>query len=244
MIYAVISDIHSNLSAFHAVLAFLKDHHIDQIICLGDIVGYAASPNECVELVRTGGIKTVVGNHDAGAAGKLDISWFNDYAAAALLWTRRELTGTNRAFLGSLEYVHIQGAAVFSHACVSRPETFRYLISPSDALPDFQEMRAQGYRVCFVGHTHIPGIVMDTGTHTAVSREREITLEPSKRYIVNVGSVGQPRDGDPRACCGIYNDALHLVQLVRLEYDIGKEQEKIRRERLPLFLAERLSRGI
>lgn len=244
MVYAVISDIHSNLSAFQAVLTFLKTQHIDRIISLGDIVGYAGYPNECVELVRDRGITTVLGNHDAGAVETLDISWFTESAAAALLWTQRELTETNRTFLKQLGYTALQDTTVFTHACLSNPEEFRYLVSLNDALADFGEMRAQGYGVCFVGHTHIPGIFVDSGTRTAVVRGREITLQPPNRYVVNVGSVGQPRDRDNRACCCIYNDTLGLVQWVRLGYDIHSEQEKIRQEGLPLFFAERLSLGI
>jgi len=244
MVYAVLSDIHSNLSAFQAVLTFLKTRPIDRIICLGDIVGYAGYPNECIELVRDCGITTIMGNHDAGAVETLDISWFNEPAAAALLWTQQKLAETNRAFLRPLDYTVLQDTTVFTHACLSNPEEFRYLVSPNDALADFGEMRAQGYGVCFVGHTHIPGVFVDSGTRTAVVREREITLQSSNRYVVNVGSVGQPRDRDNRACCCIYNDTLGLVQWVRLEYDIHSEQEKIRQEGLPLLFAERLSRGI
>ena len=244
MRYGILSDIHGNLEALDAVLEALADERIDRYLCLGDIVGYGASPNACLD--RMTGLTTdvIAGNHDHAAIGKLDITTFNQFAAAAALWTRRQLTPEGRRYLAELPYTRQTDELYAVHASPANPEDWTYLTSLWLADEAFDAMPRDS-ALCVLGHTHAPGIFEK---RTAEDRSRQISaatlgLEPECRYIVNVGSVGQPRDGDPRAAYCVFDTGERRLDIKRVSYDVETAQRKIRDAGLPDMLAERLAYG-
>lgn len=244
MRYGVLSDIHGNLEALDAVLGALADERIDRYLCLGDIVGYGADPNACLE--RVSGLTTdvIAGNHDHAAIGRLDIATFNRYAAEAALWTRRQLTPAGRRYLGALPYTWRKDDLFAVHGSPANPEDWIYLTSLWLADEAFDAMPGDTV-LCVLGHTHAPGIFEK---QAAEDRSRQVPaaaleLAPECRYIVNVGSVGQPRDGDPRAAYCVFDSAEKRVEIKRVDYDIETAQRKIRDAGLPEMLAERLEYG-
>jgi len=243
MVYGIISDIHSNLTAFEVALVGLGRERVDRIVCLGDVVGYGAYPNECIEIVREKGILSILGNHEAGIIGILKEGWFSSYARICIEWTKRVLKNKNFMFLKNMQGYIRSGDLHFSHACFSSPEEFRYLLRENDSYYDFAHMEHSGCRINFIGHTHIPGIFERDGQKITFVRENPFRFKDGCWYIVNVGSVGQPRDGDPRVCYCIYNEDNSVVEFKRERYDIASAQLAIRRVMLPEYLADRLSRG-
>jgi diadenosine tetraphosphatase ApaH/serine/threonine PP2A family protein phosphatase len=242
--YGILSDIHGNLEAFEAVLEALSHESIDVYLCLGDIVGYGASPNECLERVWSLTSEVIAGNHDHAATGKLDIVSFNHAAAEAALWTMQRLTRTGRHYLRELPLARRYDHILAVHAAPTHPEQWPYLISLDQAACEFQAF-PEGIRVCVLGHTHTPAIFErddEQDTCRLVPHNR-CPLMATCRYIVNTGSVGQPRDGDPRAAYGVYDTEAMLVEIKRVPYDIQTAQKKIRRAGLPEVLAGRLARG-
>ncbi len=240
MLHAVISDIHGNLEALEAVLSDLEFHRPASLSCLGDFVGYGASPNECIDLLRPRLEAAVVGNHDHAAIGRLRLAGFNNEAAVAARWTDEQLTPANRAWLEGLPFTTEWHGALLVHASPLRPEDWNYVLSASDAEA---EMSACADSLVLVGHSHYPGSFEMNGAKARYSRDAEVRLEPGKRYLVNAGSVGQPRDGDPRTGYLLFDDRERLLRHVRLEYDVGGAMERIRHAGLPAFLAERLRWG-
>lgn len=242
MIYAVISDIHGNLEALLSVWEYIKYRRkkIDKVICLGDIVGYGADPGECIKL--TGAISDVIlaGNHDFAVCEQTSIDNFNDYAKEAVLWSRNTLDEDEIKFLKNLPFTFREENTSFVHSSLYRPESWRYLSGPSDTYVDFQIMEDE---ILFVGHTHVQLLFKDTGENVKILKPGEISLEADKRYIINPGSVGQPRDRDPRAAFMIYDSDKKYIQSLRVEYDIEKAKSKILKAGLPDVLATRLSRG-
>jgi len=250
MRWALFSDIHGNLEALEVVLDAIRKAKVDRMVCLGDLVGYGASPNECVDLVRASGAATIAGNHDHAALGLLDISEFNDHARAAILWTQEAITPSTAEWLREREMVVVEPGLRIAHASPGNPDHWNYILTPIDAdceFPKFDEP------VCFVGHSHVPGLFVlgpaPDGTNFTFSREsmlpanEPVTLPVGQRAIVNVGSVGQPRDRDPRAAWVLYDDATGTVILNRLSYDIEAAQARILDAGLPPFLAYRLGMG-
>jgi len=205
MRYAILSDIHANLEAFRAVLARTAALGTDRVVCLGDVVGYHADPNECVDLARSEGIACIMGNHDSAACGIEEPSGFNLTARQAVYWTREHLTEENRSFLRGLPRVMQIEDLLLCHGSIS--DTNQYLLYDSDAQENFSLMEELPGRprICFFGHTHIKAAY--TLAWPVLSRELadEMHLSNDKRYLVNPGSVGQPRDGDPRAAFLIYD---------------------------------------
>jgi predicted phosphodiesterase len=240
---AVLADIHGNLEAFRAVLARIRDLHVDRMICLGDIVGYNADPNACIDLVRSKGIACVMGNHDAASSGIAEPDNFNVNARQAVLWTRQRLTGENRAFLRELPRSAQIDDMILCHGTID--DTNSYLLYDSDARENFTLMEELPGRpqICFFGHTHIRAAYSMDGPDLARELADEMPLFTSKRYLVNPGSVGQPRDGDPRAAFLIYDATEQAIVFHRVEYDIAACQKKILQAGLPPRLAERLSLG-
>ena len=231
---AVISDIHGNLEALRAVVARGEELGVDEWICLGDIVGYGANPNECLELTRNLCRVILLGNHDEAAMGGGDLSYFNPWAAEAILWTRRALDPSWKMFLRALPLHHETEFATFVHSTPIMPERWDYILDAEDALAN-----ADGFYTpfCFVGHSHRPGIYELPPLHGS----------DQPRWMVNVGSVGQPRDGDPRACMVLIRDedaGREGIELVRVEYDIETARRKILLAGLPEILAERLRVGL
>ena len=244
MRYLVLSDIHSNLAALEAVLA--EAGEVDQVWCLGDIVGYGPDPNECVERIRSLPHLAVVGNHDCGTLGKLDLNDFNVYARRACLWNREQLSAENWEYLDSLDELIVQGDITLVHGSPRSP-IWEYVMSPEAAEVNFAILETP---YCFVGHTHVPQIYLE---ETAVEGEtscREF-LRPEglpvplgkERMIINPGGVGQPRDSDPRAAYLILDMDSRTIYHHRVAYSIEVTQEKMRKAGLPRRLIDRLDYG-
>lgn len=233
---AIISDIHGNLEALSVVLEFIKDNNIDEVFCLGDIVGYGPNPNECIEKISEICSKVVIGNHDHAALGLTSTEYFNDFAKISTYWTSINLTADNKEYLLSLDFKMNSEDYLLVHSTPSEPEMWHYIISEMDAKHEFRQFKQ---KICFIGHSHFPIVFFKTG----YSREQKLKLDQSNKYIVNVGSVGQPRDGNPRTCFCVYNTDSEEIEYVRLDYDINKTREKIVRAGLPVFLADRLLKG-
>jgi diadenosine tetraphosphatase ApaH/serine/threonine PP2A family protein phosphatase len=237
--YGIFGDIHGNYDAFEAVLAEMEKQKVDEVLCLGDIVGYGAEPHRCIQKVREMGCICLAGNHDHAAIGKLDIDFFNLYAREAAVWTRAALEPEDREFLAGLGFVeHLPGFAVV-HGSLHGPEMFNYISTIFDADLSFDALDKP---LLFYGHTHIPLTFFDTKPMT-YTLDAEIPVGDGTRTLVNVGSVGQPRDEDSRACFAIYDDSAGVVRISRVEYDVHKAAQKIIAAGLPEALAIRLEMG-
>jgi len=239
MRYGIFADVHSNLEAWDVVARALSEERIDRYICVGDIVGYGADPEECINRVRSLEPIVVGGNHDWAAVGKTDISYFNPYAREAVLWTQAKLDQEDKDYLSSLGL--IEGVEDFAvvHGTLDEPQEFKYIQDIGSALSSFELLKRS---ILFVGHSHVPFILAKDEEIEYISSS-EAKLSSGKKYVVNVGSVGQPRDGDPRACYAIYDSKAKMLEIKRLEYDIKTAQAKIIDAGLPRILAERLSVG-
>lgn len=238
MRYGVFGDIHSNLDALQAVWAGMEEAGVDGYLCLGDIVGYGAQAKECLDLVRELDPVIVAGNHDWAVAGKLGLEYFNVQAQAAVVWTRRHLADEDIDWLGNLPLTRQVGDVTLAHGTVHRPAAFEYLQTPYDAHRSFQELHT---RTAFVGHSHIPVCFFD-GIPITYSLEQRLELG-DRICIANPGSVGQPRDEDPRASYAIYETDTRVLEIHRVEYDIAKTIGSILRAGLPVLLGERLRIG-
>jgi diadenosine tetraphosphatase ApaH/serine/threonine PP2A family protein phosphatase len=241
--YAVFSDVHANLEGLEAVLADAGRRSPDAYVCLGDIVGYGPDPNECVARVRGLGAAAIAGNHDRGAVGLFDTSAFSPLARAAIEWTARTLTAEHRAFLAALPERLDCPAFLAVHGSPRDPVE-EYILTLPQALAIFVESE---FRVCLVGHTHIPGVFSRSRNGHVRAQDFEpdapVRLAATSRYIVNAGSAGQPRDGDPRAAYLMYDDGRRSVTLHRVEYAVAATQAKIRAHGLPALLSRRLAAG-
>lgn len=230
---AIISDIHSNLEALNSAFEAIDAQHADDIICLGDIVGYGASPNECVSLVRSRCSMILQGNHDAAAVDLSVANQFTLNAQLSAIWTFGTLLPENKDFLRSLPQMKPRGDILFSHASPFEPEEWHYVISEFDTREAFQAFTE---RICFIGHSHIPVIFSELG--------KVYTISELGRFIVNVGSIGQPRDANPNLSFGIFDTEPWSYQNMRVKYDVDAAAEKIRKAGLPRALAERLYQGM
>ena len=238
---ALISDIHSNLEAFQAVMASITRYGVEKVMFLGDIVGYGANPNECIDLLRDTADCNITGNHDSAAVNKTDIRYFNPYAQEAVLWTKDVLTRQNALYLFSLPFTDVLYNLMVVHSTPRHPELWDYVVSFSDAQIGFKNFTQQ---LCFIGHSHHPGIfVQDRAGRISEEEKTTISIREGDRYIINIGSVGQPRDGNPLSSYGLYNTETNEYRLIRVEYNIVQAQQKIIAAGLPRFLAERLSIG-
>ena len=240
MRYGILSDIHSNLEALSIVADALKKEGIDRYLCIGDIVGYASNPFECIQIVKGLGALVVAGNHDWAVAGRLDLGYFTSNAKEALQWTSNALAPQEKEFLSSLKLVHSEENFSLVHGTLDVPQEFYYLNNFDEAERTFFVLEKQ---LCFVGHTHRPGVFVEAEENLFYKPLAKLQLEDKKRYIINVGSVGQPRDGDNRACCVIYDSEDKTVEQKRIAYNFSAAQEKIMKVGLPEFLAQRLSEG-
>ena len=237
---AILSDIHSNGDALGAVLEHTRANGIDSWWCLGDIVGYGAEPNLVVDRVRELGATCVAGNHDWAACGLVSTRLFNRHAAFAAEWTARNTSPENLEWLKSLPLVERRENTLLVHATPSAPEEWNYCMLIEDAL---LEMDAFTEPLCVVGHSHYPGVFEKDGEDIRYTRAPQLRLRPGRQYLVNVGSVGQPRDGDPRAAYATYDTESGLLEHVRVNYDVEAAQAKILAAGLPAFLATRLAAG-
>ena len=239
MRYAVIADIHANLEAFEVVLNDAKEQKCTHYCCVGDVVGYNANPKECLEIVRGMGMPVVKGNHDEYCSSEEDLEGFNPHAAEAVNWTRKQLNPDDRKWLRELKYIRLVASFTMVHATLDGPQRWGYVF---DRLAAAASFTYQNTGVCFFGHTHVPlAFVRDSvvrgGTYS------KFRVEPGKKYFVNVGAVGQPRDGNPKAGYVVYDLDEQSIELRRLDYDIPKAQKKILEAGLPQRLADRLSVG-
>lgn len=233
---AILSDIHGNLEALNAAMDYIAQNDIDVTYCLGDVVGYGPNPNECVEIIKEKCNKVVIGNHDHAVLGLTSTEYFNDFAKISTYWTSNILTDENRQFLNSLQFTEVIGDILLVHSTPSNPPMWHYILSEIDARHELSHFEQ---KICFIGHSHFPIIFYLNG----FSRKPKMILENDERYIVNVGSVGQPRDGNPKSCLCVYNDNLNEIEYIRVNYDMDKTREKIVSAGLPVFLADRLIKG-
>lgn len=242
MRYAIITDVHANLEALTEVLSAISNFRVDRIFSLGDQVGYNANPNECVEILRERDIPCLMGNHDSRAAGLKEPLDFNPLAEKAILWTREQLKEENKFFLKRLpEKLLIDESFLLVHGSITDPDY--YIFSFSDVLTNFNLMVGKDIKICFFGHTHVrKSYCFKEGTVTEI-REKNFLLDPSSYYLINPGSVGQPRDGDPRASFLVFDTEKREISLFRVAYDIETAAKKILQQELPPYLAHRLFYG-
>ena len=239
MRYAVLADIHSNMEALEVVLADSRDQKCTHYCCVGDVVGYGANPKECLDIVREMNMPCVKGNHDEYCSTDEELEGFNPHAAQAVGWTRNQLSDEDRQWLKDLKYVRLVASFSMVHATLDGPQRWGYVFDKLAAAASFTY---QNTSVCFFGHTHVPvAFIRDTfvrgGTYS------KFKVEPGKKYFVNVGAVGQPRDGNPKAAYVVYDLNEGTIEIRRLDYDIPKAQKKILAAGLPPRLAERLAFG-
>lgn len=241
---AVLSDIHSNLDALEAVCADLDAVGVDNVVCLGDTVGYAAYPEECVNRIRQRGWHTVLGNHDDALDDAAAKAQMNDVANAGIRLAEDRLSPANREWLDSLPRKFSRTHAIFTHASLDESQEWPYLIDVESALLHFLRQRIP---LCFVGHTHRPMILTwqrKTRLGVLIPESGHIQLSRAGKTTINVGSVGQPRDGDPRASYVLYFPNTHHVEFRRVVYDVKAAQKAIRQAGLPVFAARRLAQGL
>jgi predicted phosphodiesterase len=239
MKFAIFGDIHGNLEALQAVLHDAQQQGCANYVCLGDIVGYGANPAECLTAVRDMNCPVVRGNHDEGAANDSKLEDLNPLAQAALLWTRAQLTKEQRQWLGDLKLVRQVRDFTIVHATLDSPGGWTYVTNRFDAMASFSYQFTQ---LCFFGHTHAPRI-FEKDDAVRGARGTDVILTRGTKYFVNVGSVGQPRDGDWRASYAIYDVVAQRVEIRRLDYDLETAMQKIIDAGLPPLLAERLALG-
>ncbi len=244
MRYAIIADIHANLAAFTAVLEDIKlGGKVEEMWCLGDVVGYGPDPHQCLELLCQYNHVCVAGNHDWAAIGKIDTSNFNPDAAAACHWTAQQLSPEDIQYLESLPLVVQKGDFTLVHGSPREP-VWEYLLSVSNAKENFAFFKSQ---FCLVGHSHVPLVFKydETGDCSFSQFSTNIRLALGKnRLIINPGGVGQPRDGDPRASYAIYDNEARTIRLYRIPYNIAGTQTRMVKQGLPIRLATRLTYGL
>lgn len=241
MRYCVFSDVHGNLEAFEAVLASFAEERINEYFFLGDAVGYGADPYACItELMLLKPQVLIAGNHEFGVLELLDIKDFNEYAGVAIEWTKNRLRGQGLDYLESFSLSSEYKNFTLVHGSLDEPEKFNYILDNDAAGVSLELSNTQ---LCFVGHTHEPGAYFMKNREVVFTEGPKIPIEAFKKYIINAGSVGQPRDGDPRASYVIYDDFDYTVEIKRVSYDIATAQKKILKAGLPACLAERLAEG-
>lgn len=241
---AVLSDVHANLEALVEVERAIAERGVDLVASLGDVVGYGASPNECCEIVRRIAGVTLLGNHDAAVAGRMDYGFYYDAARSALDWTAGVLTAENRAWLAGLPYAGRVGDVGFSHGSPLRPEDYDYVLATEQAaelLPVVEQLP----RVTFIGHSHLTkSFALRAGSEVLEVSGRRFTLRDGYRYLVTVGAVGQPRDYDNRACFVVHDTEEGTVEYVRVPYDIETAAQRIFAVRVAASFGRRLFLGV
>ncbi len=244
MRYAVISDVHSNVEALDAVLRACDEARVDRLVCLGDTVGYGAQPNECCDLIRRVADHVILGNHDAAVAGRMDYSYYYDAAREALDHHSRLLDEKNLEWLRGLPYSDRDGDLYFCHGSPVDLEEFEYIFTVNQAESCITKWDELG-RATFIGHSHLCksyAVSMERGYEVIT---RDFVLRPALRYVISVGSVGQPRDHDPRASYTIYDSESERFEFRRVEYDVNSAAQKIFKDsRLSDTFGSRLFSGM
>ena len=242
MRYAIISDIHGNREALDAVTDALRHDDVGAYVSLGDIVGYGADPAAAVRALRAlEPAVSIAGNHEWGVLGRLDSGFFNEYARASIEWTRGALGASGLEYARGLALTGVIGDMTFVHGSLEDPASFNYILNSGDACITIERM---GTRLAFVGHSHVAGIFVARRGKAARAGTAKVAVRAGMRCLVNAGSVGQPRDGDPRAAYVIYDSREATVEIRRVPYDIEKARKKIYDAGLPAYLGDRLREGV
>lgn len=247
---AIISDIHSNLHALTSVIEDVQAQNCNDMVCLGDIVGYNAYPRECLDYIRSCECPTIKGNHDEEVV-RGDYRMMNPMAKQSMEWTRQQLDEDQIKWLSRLPYVRlVRSQFAMVHATLDSPKNWAYILNSSDASGSFNR---QSLPICFHGHTHVPRIFSFSAGHTQDDEQLtselytngEYSIQPQAgvKYFINTGAVGQARDGDPRACYCIYDTDNNIITMRRVAYDIVAAQAAIMAAGLPPYLAQRLESG-
>lgn len=243
MRYGLFSDVHSNLEAMEKVLSALAAEQVDRYVFVGDIVGYGADPRACVSLLKNlveqKGCLSVAGNHDHAVCGLTPYANYSESAQRAIEWTKGKLDKDTLDFLASFPLMATTAHFSVAHANFFSPAQWQYVFDIDDAEINFKAMKTP---VGFVGHSHSP-VVFRSGEMVDSIVDPNVGLQENEHYIINVGSVGQPRDGDPRAAFVVYDATAQRVEIKRVSYDVDKAQAKIREAGLPRMLADRLAAG-
>ncbi len=241
MRYGIFSDVHSNLEALEAVIKAYESEAIDKYLCIGDSVGYATNPNECIAKIRALETISVAGNHDWASVNLFSLDNLNPLACQGILWTMSYLSRESRDFLGGVNLVYKNEYLTLVHGNLDCPREFNYTYNSEDAWRTFSILET---KLCFIGHSHIPGIfIRDITDNIRYLEEASFAIEEYNNYIVNVGSVGQPRDGSPKASFCIYDTDTLIVQIKRVGYDVEETRNKIIKAGLPRYLGDRLLLG-
>jgi diadenosine tetraphosphatase ApaH/serine/threonine PP2A family protein phosphatase len=241
MRYAFFSDVHANLEALQAVILDFRKEKIDRIHFLGDAVGYGPDPNECVELIDQISEIKLMGNHDFAALGLMNTDYFNQYATESIDWTRHSLKDTTIEIMSDFELTAEIDNVFAAHSSPKEPDRWHYILDMDDVKENFNYFTKD---VCLVGHTHRPFIVaLNEEGNCVISHRQEEKIYPGRRYLINIGSVGQPRDGDPRSCYLIYDLETKTVRIKRVAYDLSNTQKRMAEHGLPDYLIERLAIG-
>lgn len=239
MKYAILGDIHANLEALTAVLSDAREQGVTNYACTGDVVGYNADPKACLQMIRSLNCKVVQGNHDYYAACNENMELFTPLAQKSIRWTRKHLSPFDRKYLRHLPMIIDIETFTIVHSSLNNPHRWNYIFKRKAADANF---RNQFNNVCFFGHTHVP-LAFVKGDTIEKGFYETLTIKPNYQYLINVGSVGQPRDRNPKAAYAIYDLDAQTVTMRRLEYNIDTCQRKIRAAGLPFRNALRLSHG-
>ena len=239
MMYAIVSDVHSNWEALERVVEEIKKRKPDQIICLGDVVGYGANPSECLKLICQMAHETVMGNHDRAVEDVELRTCFTDWARIAIEWTAGVLSANEKKQIRGFPPFVIDRKAnlTWTHGSAHEPDEFHYLFRESDSRPSFKVLETD---FCFFGHTHVPSLFSEKSCEARYLPEGSYQLSKGERYLINPGSLGQPRDRNPRLSFALFDSDQLICEIVRLDYDNRKAAGKIRKAGLPAYLADRL----
>jgi len=238
----ILTDIHANIEALEACIEASQSLSIDRYVCLGDTVGYGADPDACCDRIRKLAAFTVLGNHDAAVAGRMDYSYYYAAARDALDWTARQITPQNRAWLQKLPYTRDEGQVLYGHASPRDPAAFEYVF----ALEQAEDLVVRAPRLAhltFIGHSHLQRAFL-LGQPVRDVWEERLKIERGSTYLCSIGSTGQPRDYDPRACFGVWDDATQIVEFHRAAYDAERTAQKILAAGLSPHFARRLLHGV
>lgn len=237
----IFSDIHSNLEALEAVIRAYKKESIDKYLCVGDVVGYGANPKECIKKVNSLAAVTIAGNHDWASVKLFSLDYFNEETREAISWTMRNLDTKDCDFLGALKLVYKDETLTLVHGTLDYPRDFNYMTDGYIAEETFRLMQTN---ICFVGHTHLPSTYIKDNLERILYYEEPITyIRPQNKYIINVGSVGQPRDGNRKASYCIYDTDKKIVQIKRVDYNVNAARKRIIKCGLPQLFGDRILRG-
>lgn len=240
MRFAILSDIHANLEALEAVFVDCVARGIRRYFCAGDMIGYGPNPNECIHLLNKYKTECVLGNHEWAVMEKIPLDHFNESAGQSIEWTRINMIQSSFDFLERFNLTLTHDMFQIVHASLNKPEAFNYIKDTNKSLDTFYLMNKN---VCFIGHTHKPQMMVKNDEYILMHGSQKLELKNGCKYIVNVGSVGQPRDGNPDACYCIYDPDIAEIELRRVSYNIEKTIQKINQAGLPDNIGQRLLIG-